>query len=211
MSVTYDYIRDPQEIYRQSFAQIQAAADLSALPADIADVAIRIIHACGMPEVLDELAWTNDAAAKGRAALKAGAPIIADCRMAMDGIIRNRLPADNAVLCPLTDERVPDLALEIGNTRSAAAVELWREHLEGAVVVIGNAPTALFHLLEILHDGAPKPSLILGFPVGFVGAAESKEALIEANIGVPYMTLRGRRGGSAIASAALNAVAKDNQ
>nr|WP_026261755.1 precorrin-8X methylmutase [Kiloniella laminariae] len=207
----YDYIRDPQEIYRQSFAQIQAAADLSKMPADIADVAVRIIHACGMPEVVDDLAWTSDAAAKGRAALKAGVPIIADCRMAMDGIIRNRLPADNAVLCPLTDERVPGLALEIGNTRSAAAVELWREHLEGAVVVIGNAPTALFHLLEILADGAPKPAVILGFPVGFVGAAESKEALIEANIGVPYMTLRGRRGGSAIASAALNAVAKDNQ
>ena len=150
-------------------------------------------------------------AAKGRAALKAGAPIIVDCRMARDGIIQNRLPAGNQIFCPLIDERVPALAKEIGNTRSAAAVELWREHLEGAVVVIGNAPTALFRLLEILHAGAPKPAAILGFPVGFVGAAESKEALIAADIGVPFMTLRGRRGGSAIASAALNAVAKDNQ
>ncbi|WP_421780385.1 precorrin-8X methylmutase [Kiloniella litopenaei] len=211
MTVEYDYIRDPQEIYRESFAQIEAATDLSALPVDVADVAIRVIHACGMPEVVEDLAWTDDVASKGRAALIAGAPIIVDCRMARDGIIKNRLPAENEILCPLIDERVPGIAKEIGNTRSAAAVELWRDHLEGSVVVIGNAPTALFRLLEILHEGAPKPAAILGFPVGFVGAAESKEALITAKIGVPYMTLRGRRGGSAIASAALNAVAKDNR
>ncbi|MFD2204022.1 precorrin-8X methylmutase [Kiloniella antarctica] len=211
MTVEYDYIRDPQEIYRQSFAQIKAAADFGSMPADIADIAVRVIHACGMPEAVDELAWSNDVAIKGREALKAGAKIIVDCRMARDGIIRNRLPADNEILCPLIDARVPEIAKEIGNTRSAAAVELWKEHLEGAVVVIGNAPTALFRLLEVLHAGAPKPAAILGFPVGFVGAAESKEALIEADIGVPFMTLRGRRGGSAIASAALNAVAKDNQ
>ncbi|MEH6630399.1 MAG: precorrin-8X methylmutase [Halopseudomonas aestusnigri] len=211
MTIEYDYIRDPQEIYRQSFAQIQAAADFGSMPADIADIAVRVIHACGMPEAVDELAWSDDVAIKGREALKSGAKIIVDCQMARDGIIRNRLPADNEILCPLIDERVPDIAKEIGNTRSAAAVELWKEHLEGAVVVIGNAPTALFRLLEVLHAGAPKPAVILGFPVGFVGAAESKEALIAADIGVPFMTLRGRRGGSAIASAALNAVAKDNQ
>jgi precorrin isomerase len=211
MTIEYDYIRDPQEIYRQSFAQIQAAADFGSMPADIADIAVRVIHACGMPEAVDELAWSDDVAIKGREALKAGAKIIVDCRMARDGIIRNRLPADNEILCPLIDERVPDIAKKIGNTRSAAAVELWKEHLDGAVVVIGNAPTALFRLLEVLHAGVPKPAAILGFPVGFVGAAESKEALIEAKIGVPFMTLRGRRGGSAIASAALNAVAKDNQ
>lgn len=211
MPIEYDYIRDPQEIYRESFAQIEAAADFGKIPADVADVAVRIIHACGMPEVIEDLAWSDDVAAKGRAALKAGAPIIVDCRMARDGIIQNRLPASNQILCPLIDERVPQIAKEIGNTRSAAAVELWKEHLEGAVVVIGNAPTALFRLLEVLQAGAPKPAAILGFPVGFVGAAESKDALIAANIGVPYMTLRGRRGGSAIASAALNAVAKDNK
>lgn len=211
MTIEYDYIRDPQEIYRQSFAQIQAAADFGSMPADIADIAVRVIHACGMPEAVNELAWSDDVAIKGREALKLGAKIIVDCQMARDGIIRNRLPADNEILCPLIDERVPEIAKEIGNTRSAAAVELWKEHLEGAVVVIGNAPTALFRLLEVLHAGAPKPAVILGFPVGFVGAAESKEALIAADIGVPFMTLRGRRGGSAIASAALNAVAKDNQ
>ncbi len=211
MTIEYDYIRDPQEIYRQSFAQIQAAADFGSMPADIADIAVRVIHACGMPEAVNELAWSDDVAIKGREALKSGAKIIVDCQMARDGIIRNRLPADNEILCPLIDERVPEIAKEIGNTRSAAAVELWKEHLEGAVVVIGNAPTALFRLLEVLHAGAPMPAVILGFPVGFVGAAESKEALIAADIGVPFMTLRGRRGGSAIASAALNAVAKDNQ
>ncbi|WP_419901249.1 precorrin-8X methylmutase [Kiloniella sp.] len=211
MTIEYDYIRDPQEIYRESFAQIEAATDFGSMPADVADIAVRVIHACGMPEVVGELAWSDDVAIKGREALKAGAKIIVDCRMARDGIIRNRLPADNEILCPLIDERVPEIAKEIGNTRSAAAVELWKENLEGSVVVIGNAPTALFRLLEVLHAGAPKPAAILGFPVGFVGAAESKEALIAADIGVPFMTLRGRRGGSAIASAALNAVAKDNQ
>ena len=177
MTVEYDYIRDPQEIYRESFAQIEAAADLSALPADVrgcrntSDSCLR--HARGgRRSRLDRYV-----ASKGRAALIAGAPIIVDCRMARDGIIKNRLPANNEILCPLIDERVPGIAKEIGNTRSAAAVELWRDHLEGSVVVIGNAPTALFRLLEILHEGAPKPAAILGFPVGFVGAAGIKGSL----------------------------------
>ncbi|WP_343559397.1 precorrin-8X methylmutase [Kiloniella sp. b19] len=209
----YDYIREPQAIYDESFRQIRAETPaLAGMPEDVTDLAVRIVHACGEPKVAEDLGWSDDIVRKGRAALVDGAPVIVDCRMAGDGIIASRLPADNTVLCPLTDERTYAIAKEIGNTRSAAAVELWKPDLEGAVVVIGNAPTALFRLLEILHEGAPKPAAILGFPVGFVGAAESKEALIEAaHFGIPYMTLRGRRGGSAIAAAALNALAKNNQ
>ncbi|WP_282609990.1 precorrin-8X methylmutase [Pelagibius sp. Alg239-R121] len=203
----YDYIRDPQEIYRQSFATVRSEADFSAMDADMATVAERLIHACGMPDILSELAWTEDAAAAGRDALNAGAPILADCRMVVEGVIRARLGQNNAVLCTLNDDRTRPLAVELGTTRSAAAVELWRDHLDGAVVAVGNAPTALFHLLELLAGGAPKPAVILGFPVGFVGAAESKEALVEAALGVPYISLRGRRGGSAIAAAAVNALA----
>ncbi len=203
----YDYIRDPQEIYRKSFATVRSEADFSAMDADMATVAERLIHACGMPDILDDLAWTPEAAQAGRDALKAGAPILADCRMVVEGVIRAGLPNDNAVFCSLNDDRTRPLAAELETTRSAAAVELWRDHLEGAVVAIGNAPTALFHLLELLSKGAPKPAVILGFPVGFVGAAESKEALVEATLQVPYVTLRGRRGGSAIAAAGVNALA----
>jgi Precorrin isomerase len=202
----YTYIREPAAIYAQSFATIRAEADLSAVPPDLAALAIRVIHAAGDPGIVDDLVASDDAAAAGRAALAAGAPILVDTAMVAAGIIRRRLPAENAVICCLSEPGVAEMARAIGNTRSAAAVEFWRPHLAGAVVVIGNAPTALFHLLEMLDDGAPRPALILGFPVGFVGAAESKEALIVHDGGVPFVSLRGRRGGSAIAAAALNAL-----
>ena len=204
----FDYLRDPREITRRSFERLRAECDLTAIPAALVPVALRLVHACAMPDILAELAWDGEPAAAGAAALAAGAPVIADCRMAADGVIRERLPADNPVLCPLNDSRVPERATKQGTTRSAAAVELWRDQLEGAVVAIGNAPTALYRLLEILLDGAPRPALILGFPVGFVGAAESKQALIEAGLGVPFITLRGRRGGSALAAAAVNALSR---
>jgi len=202
----FDYLRDPQEITRRSFERLRAECDLTAIPEALEPVALRLVHACAMPEVLADLAWGGDPAGAGAAALARGAPVIADCRMAADSVIRSRLPADNPVLCPLNDPRVPELARAQGTTRSAAAVELWQTELDGAVVAIGNAPTALFRLLEILLDGAPRPALILGFPVGFVGATESKQALIEAGLGIPYITLRGRRGGSALAAAAVNAL-----
>ncbi len=202
----FDYLRDPQEITRRSFERLRAECDLTAIPEALEPVALRLVHACAMPEILADLAWDGDPAVAGAAALARGAPVIADCRMAADGVIRSRLPADNPVLCPLNDPRVPELARAQGTTRSAAAVELWQTELDGAVVAIGNAPTALFRLLEILLDGAPRPALILGFPVGFVGATESKQALIEAGLDVPYITLRGRRGGSALAAAAVNAL-----
>ena len=202
----FDYLRDPKEIYRSSFERLRAECDLSAIPEALEPIALRLVHACAMPDILADLAWDGDPAAAGAAALDRGAAVIADCRMAADGVIRERLPADNPVLCPLGDPRVPEMARTQGTTRSAAAVELWRGELEGAVVAIGNAPTALFRLLEILLDGAPRPALILGFPVGFVGAAESKQALIAAGLDIPYVTLRGRRGGSALAAAAVNAL-----
>ena len=202
----FDYLRDPKEIYRSSFERLRNECDLSAIPESLEPIALRLVHACAMPDILADLAWDGEPAAAGAAALDRGAAVIADCRMAADGVIRDRLPADNPVLCPLGDPRVPELARTQGTTRSAAAVELWRGDLGGAVVAIGNAPTALFRLLEVLLDGAPRPALILGFPVGFVGAAESKQALIEAGLGIPYVTLRGRRGGSALAAAAVNAL-----
>jgi len=200
-----DYIRDPDEILRRSFAAVRAETDLSALSEDMAAVAVRLVHACGTPGVVADLAFSDGAAATGRRALAAGAPVLVDTEMAAAGIARRRLPAANAVICTLgrVTARTP------GTTRSAAAVELWRPHLGGAVVAIGNAPTALFRLLEILADGAEPPALIAGFPVGFVGAAESKEALIELAGEIPYLTLRGRRGGSAMAAAAVNALAGD--
>ena len=204
----FDYLRDPQEITRRSFERLRAECDLAAIPEALEPVALRLVHACAMPEILADLAWDGEPAEAGATALARGAPVIADCRMAADGVIRERLPADNPVLCPLGDPRVPALARAQGTTRSAAAVELWQTELDGAVVAIGNAPTALFRLLEILLDGAPRPALILGFPVGFVGAAESKQALIEAGLGIPYITLRGRRGGSALAAAAVNALSR---
>lgn len=204
---TYAYERDPAAIYRQSFATVRAEADLSALPEALAPVAVRLIHACGMTDLPADLRWGGDVATAGRAALAAGRPVIADCRMVAAGIMADRLPEGAAVLCPLTDPRVPDLARTLGTTRSAAAVELWRPHLAGAVIAIGNAPTALFHLLELLADPTvPRPAAILGFPVGFVGAAESKAALADSGLEVPFLTLLGRRGGSALASAAVNAL-----
>ena len=206
----FDYIRDPQAIYDQSFATIRAETDLDALAPDIATVAVRLIHACGMTGICDDLSYSDDVVSSVKSALTAGKPVITDVRMVAEGIIRNRLPSDNAVICTLNDASVPDHAKSIGNTRSAAAVDLWGDDLAGAVVAIGNAPTALFHLLEILSQGGPKPAAILGFPVGFVGAVESKDSLIEHSRGIPYMTLRGRRGGSAMAAAAVNAMAGDS-
>jgi precorrin-8X/cobalt-precorrin-8 methylmutase len=204
-----DYIRDGQEIYRQSFATIRAEANLSAVPADLEKLAVRVIHACGMVDVIDDLRFSTGAGAAGRAALAAGAPILCDARMVAEGITRARLPAANAVLCTLGDPSVPQLARELGNTRSAAALELWRPHLAGSVVVIGNAPTALFHLLDMIDGGAPRPALILGFPVGFIGAAESKAMLAADSRGVPFVAMQGRRGGSAMAAAAVNALASE--
>ncbi|WP_137817535.1 precorrin-8X methylmutase [Pseudomonas sp. 2FG] len=204
-----DYIRDGQEIYRQSFAIIRAEADLRGIPADLEKLAVRLIHACGMVDVVQDLRFSPGAGSAGRQALAAGAPILCDARMVAEGVTRARLPANNQVICTLNDEGVVDLARLRGNTRSAVALEHWREHLEGSVVVIGNAPTALFYLLEMLDAGAPKPALILGFPVGFVGAAESKEMLAADSRGVPYVIVRGRRGGSAMAAAAVNALATE--
>jgi precorrin-8X/cobalt-precorrin-8 methylmutase len=204
-----EYLRDPGEITRRSFEIVRAEADLGALPEALAAVAVRLVHACGMPDIVGELAWRPGVVGEARAALGSGAPVLADCRMVADGVIRERLPARNDIVCTLDDPEVPALARSLGTTRSAAALELWRDDLSGAVVAIGNAPTALYRLLELLADGAPLPAAILAFPVGFVGAAESKEALIEAGIEVPYLTLRGRRGGSALAAAAVNAVAAD--
>jgi precorrin-8X/cobalt-precorrin-8 methylmutase len=204
-----DYIRDGQAIYRASFATIRAEADLAAIPADLEKLAVRVIHACGMTEVIDDLVFSPGAGTAGRAALGRGAPILCDARMVAEGITRARLPANNRVICTLNDPSVPERARALGNTRSAAALELWQPDLEGSVVVIGNAPTALFHLLDMLDAGAPKPALILGFPVGFVGAAESKAMLAADSRGVPFVALRGRRGGSAMAAAAVNALATE--
>ena len=172
-------------------------------------LAVRVIHACGMVDIVSDLAFSPGAGAAGRAALQAGAPILCDARMVAEGITRPRLPKNNRVICTLHEDGVPDLAKSLGNTRSAAALEHWREHLEGSVVVIGNAPTALFYLLEMLDAGAPKPALIIGMPVGFIGAAESKDALAADSRGVPYVVVRGRRGGSAMAVAAVNALATE--
>jgi precorrin isomerase len=204
-----DYVRDGPAIYRQSFATIRAEADLSAIPADLEKLVVRVIHACGMVDIAQSIRFSEGAGAAGRRALADGAPILCDARMVADGVTRARLPASNPVLCMLGEPTVPDLAQAIGNTRSAAALELWRPWLEGSVVAIGNAPTALFYLLEMLDAGAPRPALILGFPVGFVGAAESKAMLAADSRGVPYVIVEGRRGGSAMAAAAVNALASE--
>jgi precorrin-8X/cobalt-precorrin-8 methylmutase len=204
-----DYIRDGSAIYDKSFATIRAEADLSAIPADLEKVAVRLIHACGMTDIAQDLAASIGAATLGRQALATGAKILCDAHMVADGVTRNRLPANNEVICTLRDERVAGLAREIENTRSAAALEFWLPHLAGSIVAIGNAPTALFRLLEMLDEGAPRPSLILGLPVGFVGAVESKVELAANSRGVPFITLHGRRGGSAMAAAAVNALAQE--
>jgi precorrin-8X/cobalt-precorrin-8 methylmutase len=205
-----DYIRDGAAIYRRSFAIIRSEADLQRFDVEEERVAVRIIHASGMVEVATDLVFSPSAARAGIAALKAGAPILCDAKMVANGVTRARLPADNDVVCTLDDARTPALAAELGTTRSAAAMELWRERLGGAVVAIGNAPTALFRLLEMLDDGAPLPACVIGMPVGFVGAAESKEALI-ADGRVPYLVVRGRKGGSAMTAAAINALASEKE
>lgn len=201
------YEKNPSAIYAESFATVRREARLDRFDAGMERMAIRLIHACGMVEVADRLAFSENAYAAGHAALQAGKPILCDCEMVGAGIIRRYLPAENEVIVTLNDARTPGLAAGIGNTRSAAAVELWADHLDGAVVAVGNAPTALFHLLELIDQGAPKPAVILGFPVGFVGAAESKAELAANPRGCDFVALRGRRGGSAIASAAVNALA----
>jgi precorrin-8X/cobalt-precorrin-8 methylmutase len=204
----YDYIRTPQEIYDKSFATIRKEADFSGMSDPLRSIATRVIHACGMPEILSELSYSNDIADAAVMALQNGAPILSDCEMVTHGIIKRFLPANNTVICTLNQLIVPALATDLKTTRSAAAVELWNDHLEGAIAVFGNAPTALFHLLELLEKGGPKPAVILGFPVGFVGAAESKSALAKNTLGIPYITLLGRKGGSAMAAAAVNAISR---
>lgn len=202
----HTYLREPEAIYARSFALIEAEAGaaLASLPAELRPLARRLIHSCGMVDIPADLAWSGPVVAAARSALEAGAALYCDVEMVRAGIIRRRLPAAVQPRCTLADPRVPALAAELGTTRSAAAVELWRDGLEGAVVAIGNAPTALFHLLDRLAAWLERPAAILAFPVGFVGAAESKEALIAASLGVPFLTLRGRRGGSAMAAAAVN-------
>lgn len=205
-----EYERDPQAIYAKSFAAIRGEAGLERFDDDMRAVALRLVHACGMPDVADRLAHSGRAGAAGRAALRAGAPVLCDCEMVAAGVIRRFLPADNEVVATINDPRVSGIARENGSTRSAAAVDLWLERLEGAVVAIGNAPTALFRLLELLDGGAPAPAAVLAFPVGFVGAAESKAELAANPRGCEFVTLPGRRGGSAMASAAVNALAAAN-
>ena len=207
MEAAIDYLKDPDEIYRRSFRAVRAATDLTGLPDDLSGVAVRLVHACAMPEIVARLAWQGTVVAAANAALAAGAPVLTDARMVREGIIRTRLPAANRLICPLADGDLAEPAERLGTTRSAAAVDLWRPHLAGAVVAIGNAPTALYRLLEVLAEGAPMPAAIFAFPVGFIGAAESKEALIGARTEIPYLTLRGRFGGSALAAAAVNALA----
>jgi precorrin-8X/cobalt-precorrin-8 methylmutase len=204
-----DYLRDPAEIYRRSFAAIRAEANLAHLPRELEPVAVRLIHACGMPEIAAALAYSRGLVARAQSALAGGAPILCDATMVADGIARARLPAENRVICTLAEPEVATRAAALGTTRTAASLELWRPHLEGALVAIGNAPTALFRLLEMIDEGAPRPAAILAFPVGFVGAAESKAALVADSRGVEYLTLLGRRGGSALAAAAVNALAME--
>jgi precorrin-8X/cobalt-precorrin-8 methylmutase len=211
ISAPLHYIRDGAEIYRQSFAMIRSEANLDRLPADFNSVAVRLIHASGMIDIVNDLDYSIDAVRVGRAALANGAPILCDAQMVANGVTRKRLPVNNQVICTLPDPQVPDLAAQMENTRSAAALELWRPYLAGAVIAIGNAPTALFRLLELLDAGAPKPALILGFPVGFVGALESKAELAADSRGVPFLTIHGRRGGSAMAAAAVNALAMEQE
>ena len=206
-----EYIKNGEEIYRKSFAIIRAETNWKNLPDDLAHVAVRLIHSCGMTDITEDLEASLDAVKIGRNALAAGAAILCDSQMVANGITKARLPKNNPIICTLNHPEVTELARQINNTRSAAALELWRRHLAGGVVAIGNAPTALFHLLELLDQNVDKPALILGFPVGFVGAAESKLELATNSRGVPFITLHGRRGGSAIAAAAVNALAKENE
>lgn len=205
------YIKDGAEIYRKSFATIRREADLSGLPDEMEPVAVRLIHSCGMTDLPAHLAYDVSVVSTARSVLRLGAPVLCDASMIAAGVTRARLPRDNQVICTLREPKVPDLAKELGTTRSAAALDLWEDKIEGALVAIGNAPTALFHLLERLDQGWPRPAAILGFPVGFVGAAESKSELAEYSRGVPFLTILGRRGGSAMAVAAINAIADERE
>ena len=203
----YPYCADGPQIYRESFAIVRAETDLSGVPAGAEHVAVRMVHACGQPDRTRDLRIHPELVAGGQAALRAGAPVFVDSTMVDAGITRSRLPAGNEVICHLHDHRVEQLAASWGTTRSAAAVSLWGDELEGAVVAIGNAPTALFHLLETICEGGPRPAAIIGVPVGFVGSAESKQALIDHEAGIPYVVVTGRRGGAAMAASAVNALA----
>ncbi|GAB3896504.1 precorrin-8X methylmutase [Microbispora bryophytorum] len=205
----HDYVRDGAEIYRRSFATIRAEADLTGLPADVARVAVRMIHACGMTDLVADLGYSPAVVAEARAALLAGAPVLCDAQMVASGVTRKRLPAANEIICTLNDPRVPALAERLGTTRSAAALDLWLDRLDGAVVAVGNAPTALFRLLELVAQGAGRPAAVLGVPVGFIGAAESKRAL--AASGLEFLVVHGRRGGSAMTAAAINAIASEQE
>ncbi len=205
----HDYVRDGAEIYRRSFATIRAEADLTGLPDDVARVAVRMIHACGMTDLVADLDYSSGVVAKARAALLAGAPVLCDAQMVASGVTRKRLPAANEIICTLGDPRVPALAERLGTTRSAAALDLWLDRLDGAVVAVGNAPTALFRLLELVAEGAGRPAAVLGVPVGFIGAAESKRAL--AASGLEFLVVHGRRGGSAMTAAAINAIASEQE
>lgn len=204
----YDYIRDGNAIYERSFAMVREEADLSGFTPDQAEIAIRMIHACGQVEAVQHFRFSPDFVTAARGALEAGKPVLCDAEMVAHGVTRARLPARNEVICTLRDPRTPEIAKTIGNTRSAAALNLWAEKLDGAVVAIGNAPTALFYLLELLESGAPRPAAIIGMPVGFVGAMESKDALAESPLRIPYAIVKGRLGGSAMTAAAINAVAR---
>ena len=208
MSARLDYVRDGAAIYARSFAMIRAEADLARFEGAAERVVVRMIHACGMTDLPADVEIAPGFAAAGEAALRGGAPILCDVRMVADGVTRARLPARNDVICTLGDPRVPGLAAEMGTTRSAAAMELWRAHLPGSVVAVGNAPTALFRLLELLDEGVGPPAAVVGIPVGFVGAAESKDALARDGR-VPFVVVHGRRGGSAMAAAAVNALASE--
>ena len=203
----FQYEKDGAEIYRRSFATIRAETDLTGLPEDVARVAVRMVHACGQVDLVEDLAYSPDVVARARQALDTGAPVLCDAEMVASGVTRRRLPEDNDVVCTLNDPRTPGLAAQLGTTRTAAALELWRDRLDGAVVAIGNAPTALFHLLEMVATGAPRPAAVVGIPVGFIGAVESKDALAASDL--EHLVVRGRRGGSAITAAAVNAIASD--
>jgi precorrin-8X/cobalt-precorrin-8 methylmutase len=204
----FDYVRDGAEIYRRSFAAIRAETDLTRFPADMARVVVRMIHSCGMTDLPADVGYSDGVVKAARAALLGGAPVLCDAQMVSSGITRQRLPAGNEIVCTLNDPAVPSLARQLGTTRSAAALDLWRSRLAGAVVAIGNAPTALFRLLELVDGGAGRPAAVLGIPVGFVGAAESKAAL--AGSGLEYLVVHGRRGGSAMTVAAVNAIASED-
>ncbi len=206
-----EYIRDAAEIYRESFATIRAEADLARFPDDVARVVVRLIHTCGQTDVTDHVAFSPDVVARASAALAAGAPVLCDSSMVASGITRSRLPADNEVISLVADPRAPEVAARLGSTRSAAGVDIWADRLGGAVLAIGNAPTALFRLLELLDDGAAVPAAVLGGPVGFVGSAQSKDELIARPRGMDYLVVTGRRGGSAMAAAAVNAIASERE